>query len=337
MRITVIVLTALTIAIGLSLLSNSKSEELDIPKEVHMVFKDFQKQFGKVYKTPEEYKHRLKIFYDNIIELRETKNRKDIGHNVGITKFFDLTRAEFISKYTGLRFTNTPKNYGKEKTLSKKAKESVDWRKEGIVTRVKNQGTCGSCWAFSAIASTESAYAQKEKTLIEFSEQQLVDCSTSYGNHGCNGGWMDFAFNYIEDNGIEKESDYTYIAKDQKCKVDKSKIVTKIAGFTDISKTGAALESASSERVVSVAVDADKFFSYTSGIILAKSCGISLNHGVTLVGYDHDKDSGLDYWIVKNSWGTNWGMDGYVWIEKNLQQSGAGACGIRLKSSYPHF
>jgi C1A family cysteine protease len=145
----------------------------------------------------------------------------------------DLTNAEFKATYLGLLPKKTASVFGTHKHSGKAPAASVDWRTKGDVQKVKDQGQCGSCWAFSTVGSLESADAIQKGTLGDFSEQQLVDCSTSYGNMGCNGGLMDYAFQYVIDNGITTESAYPYKAVDQKCKVQGGDF--KITKFTDVS------------------------------------------------------------------------------------------------------
>lgn len=210
---------------------------------------------------------------------------------------------------------------------------SVDWRQQGAVTPVKNQGSCGSCWSFSTTGSVEGANFLKTKNLVSLSEQQLVDCSTPEGNEGCNGGLMDLAFKYIESNELETEAEYPYTAKDGTCSFDKSKGTVGITNFFDVPQNSTAqLEAAVAQQPVSVAIDAGSiiFQLYFGGIIKSSWCGTNLDHGVLVVGYG--TESGTDYWILKNSWG-NWGEKGFFRIKRG--GDGPGICGIQLSASYP--
>ena len=240
--------------------------------------------------------------------------------------------------------------------------DSVDWRTQGYVTPIKDQGQCGSCWAFSAVASLEGQHFKKAGTLVSLSEQNLVDCSQKQGNQGCNGGLMDQAFTYIKVNkGIDTEDSYKYVArvnnyilwkifsfafnfiininyfllKDEKCKFKAASVGATDTGFTDIdSGDETALATAiATVGPISVAIDASQssFQFYSSGIYSDPDCSSTeLDHGVTAVGYG-TQGAGKDFYIVKNSWGTSWGDKGYIMIARNTNNM----CGIATMSSYP--
>jgi C1A family cysteine protease len=227
-----------------------------------------------------------------------------------------------------------PTNHGAkgvwEPTIAPRA--AVDWVAKGAVSPVKDQGQCGSCWAFSAVGSIEGAHQIAGNPLTQFSEQQLVSCSTSYGNLGCNGGLMDSAFQYVEKNGLCTETDYPYTAKSDflHCRASSCATAVKITGYTDVkSLDESALLAAATAAPVSVAIEADTqvFQLYSGGVFDNARCGTQLDHGVLVVGYGTDTK---DYWKVKNSWGSSWGESGYIRMVR-----GKNMCGINTQPSFP--
>jgi len=213
-------------------------------------------------------------------------------------------------------------------------KNSVDWRKRYKVSSVKNQGQCGSCWAFSSVGAVESAWAIKHNTLYNLSEQELIDCSSE--NNGCEGGSMDLAFQYIIENGLCSNISYPYTAEDGQCDTS-CKSLVQISNYSDIiPNSEKMLMRAVQHQPVSVAIQANKrsFQMYQSGIYSDPDCGFELDHGVLLIGYGYDKKYDMDYWIVKNSWSESWGENGYIRIQRNINDS-RGLCGIAMDPSIP--
>lgn len=212
---------------------------------------------------------------------------------------------------------------------------SIDWREKDIITNVKNQGGCGSCWSFSATGSIEAIHAIKTGKLLNISEQQLVDCSSNYGNQGCQGGSMDNAFKYVIDNGLCLESEYPYQGVQGQC--ISCKEVVNISDYKDvIPNNEEILKRVVHQQPVSVAIQANlqSFQLYSSGVYSDPLCGKQLDHGVLIVGYGYDISSNMDYWIVKNSWGPHWGENGYIRIQRNIQDN-SGLCGIAMQPSIP--
>jgi C1A family cysteine protease len=291
------------------------------------------KHYNRKYESFSEYLHRFDLFVKNA-KMIEMHNSNGNSYSLGINQFADLTREEFKKYYTGVK----PRTSNGNNTVylsTEGVADSIDWVSKGAVTGVKNQGNCGSCWSFSTTGSIEGIHAISTGKLVSLSEQQLIDCSTSYGNQGCNGGLMDDAFQYVEKYGLELESDYGYEASQGTCQYDSSKVVAKITGYTDVpSKNNTQLKAAVSQQPVSVAIEADQFaFQYYSGGVLTGSCGTNLDHGVLAVGYGTDGDT--KFWKVKNSWGASWGESGYVRIERVDDTDAAGKCGIAMQASYP--
>lgn len=258
-----------------------------------------------------------------------------LGFVKGINKFADLSPAEFKMRL-GYKPSLKKSNKTHVVVLSEvNTPTSVDWRTQGAVTPVKDQGQCGSCWAFSTTGSIEGINKIKSGTLVSLSEQQLVDCSTSLGNQGCDGGLMDYGFTYAETNKLETEADYPYQAVDQTCAVVKGKGVVSVTGYKDVTaKSETQLLAAVAQQPVSVAIEADTdvFQSYTSGIISSTACGTQLDHGVLVVGYGTEGKK--DFWILKNSWGSDWGENGFFRIARSAT-AGPGICGLQLQASYP--
>jgi cathepsin L len=252
-----------------------------------------------------------------------------------MNQFGDLTNEEFALQFLGTKIDAS--SIVQEDPFSDPlfvGDTPVDWRTKGAVTPVKNQGQCGSCWAFSTTGSVEGAWFLSKGNLISLSEQNLVDCSSAQGNEGCNGGLMDSAFQYIIDNkGIDTEASYKYTARDGTCKFNKNTIGATISSFKDVqAKSEPSLQSAIAMKPVSVAIDAShsSFQFYSSGVYYEKACSpTQLDHGVLAVGYN--TQGSTDYYIVKNSWGTSWGQQGYIWMSRNKNNN----CGIATMSSYP--
>jgi len=271
-------------------------------------------------------------FAQNYLSIIEFNAQQD-DVVLALNHLADLSKAEFKALHTGLlpiKNSNAEVAHFNTNNLA----DSVDWRTKGAVTPVKNQGQCGSCWAFSAVGALEGLYFQNTNKLVAFSEQNLVDCVTT--DQGCGGGLMNDAFDYLATaGGIETEEDYPYKAKNQKCAFDKSKSVKVNSGFKNVTATSEGLKAAVAVQPVAVAIEADQliFQFYKKGVI-KRFCGANLDHGVLAVGYDSTQ--GSEAFIVKNSWGAIWGNKGYVHISTDgSANKGAGVCGILSAASVP--
>jgi C1A family cysteine protease len=288
--------------------------------EYQFLFTRFVAEHNKQYSS-DQFFNRYNIFKANVDYIR-SENQQNHSYELGMNQFGDLTQHEFKTDVVGGCFAGTAATVAP--TVGARAPTPVNWQTQGRVQKVKNQGQCGSCWAFSAIGSLESADAIKRgASPNDLSEQQLVDCAGAQGNQGCNGGLMNQAFDYlIQFGGSQPQNTYPYTARDGQCKADVSKVAVKIAAHKELPPNENALGDALQTGPVSVAIEADQsiFQFYKSGV-LDGNCGKNLDHGVLAVGYNTDSSTG--YWIVKNSWGPSWGNQGYVWIRamKNM-------CGI---------
>jgi len=303
-------------------------------------WQSFKTAHKKTYATTGEEMERRLIWENNLRFVRQHNLQAQLGKksfSVKMNKFGDLTNLEFAKIYNGFNTTkvaNRPRNVLPRTKVA--VPDAVDWRTQGYVTPIKDQGQCGSCWAFSAVAALEGQHFKQAGQLVSLSEQNLVDCSRKFGNEGCNGGLMDQAFSYIKANsGIDTEDSYPYTARDGTCKFNPATVGATDTGFVDIpaGNEKALTEAIATIGPISVAIDASRssFQFYSKGVYTDKGCSSTrLDHGVTAVGYD-SMGANQDYFIVKNSWGTSWGNKGYIWMARNQKNM----CGIATAASYP--
>lgn len=296
---------------------------LEVNSTYMYTYLDYVKEHNKVF----NYDNFLT--FKNNIEFIQKHNNNNHSYVLEINQLSD---QKISSNPIIYQPTNTTYG-GEDKNII--LPPSTDWRKKDIITNVKNQGRCGSCWSFSATGSIEAIHAIKTGNLLNISEQQLVDCSGNYGNKGCQGGSMDSAFKYVIDNGLCSEEEYPYEGTEEKCMGCKE--IINITDYKDVIPNNEdILKRVVNQQPVSVAIQANlkSFQLYSSGIYSDPSCGTQLDHGVLIVGYGNDMFHNMDYWIVKNSWGPQWGENGYIRIQRNIENN-SGLCGIAMQPSIP--
>ncbi|XP_064784704.1 procathepsin L-like [Oncorhynchus masou masou] len=335
MKLLVVVAAALAVASAASL----SLEDLE--------FHAWKLKFGKSYSSQAEEAQRMSSWISNrklVVVHNMLADNGIKSFRLGMTYFADMDNEEYrrVISQGCLGSFNASKARGGSTFFPMLGENdlptTVDWRDKGYVTPIKDQKQCGSCWAFSATGSLEGQHYKKTNKLVSLSEQQLVDCSGDFGNMGCMGGLMDQAFEYIKSlapGGVDTEDSYPYQAEDKKCRYKPDSVGATCSGFVDVTSgdESALQQAVSTVGPVSVAIDAahSSFQLYDSGVYDEPECSSDdLDHGVLAVGYG-TSDDGQDYWLVKNSWGLEWGDKGYIMMSRNKHNQ----CGIATASSYP--
>ena len=308
---------------------------------------------GRSYPSADEKLRRFEVYRRNVEYIEATNRDGGLSYQLGENKFTDLTNEEFVARYTGGAFSEVDvgddpiittlagdvsegsrAENGRRSALQLNPPLQIDWRQRGAVTPAKDQGRCESCWAFVAVGAVESLHQIKTGELVGLSEQQLVDCDSRDG--GCDGGNPKRAFHWIVNNGgITTESDYPYVAKKGQCRAD-SNVAVRISGASYVLpyNNETVLAKYVAQQPVAVLMDAsgDNLQHYESGIYTGP-CNTSLNHGLLAVGYGVSAE-GVQYWIVKNSWGQTWGQNGFMLMRKGADGR-KGLCGIATYAAFP--
>ena len=329
-----------------SAISISLTMGIDVKDDIWNQFIEFQTKFNKKYETLEDLKYRYEIFTTNLHDIIAHNLNPYRNFSMNINKFADITSTEFKNNYIGgfKKLSKSSQSFGCKLFTSypnKNDPEAIDWTEKNVVNAIRDQESCGSCWAFATTANAESVWAISTGELLDLSEQFLVDCATGIGyfNQGCNGGQPDSALKYMINNGVCSELMYPYTATTDKCQKCSINTDVKFTSCYDVTPNNQlVLKAAVAQNPVVVAIEADtKYFQFYSSGVLTDSikCGTNLDHAVEIIGYGKEND--IDYWKVRNSWGTSWGENGYVKIQRTSSTSDAGVCGIAMEPSFIHL
>ncbi|KAL7671106.1 hypothetical protein ACOME3_006015 [Neoechinorhynchus agilis] len=305
-----------------------------------------------MYTYVHEENDSLQNFVENVHLVAKHNSNPRSTYRLGLHAYSDLSPSMIKSTLNGLRYSDQQRSrsrrmfrrdaFVKENETNRVV--NIDYRKRGVVTAVKDQGHCGSCYSFAATGALEAAYALAGHNLPVLSEQQILDCSSAWGNNGCNGGLMDFCFQYVIDNrGIDSEQSYPYETMEDLCRFNRTNVAANCVSFVDILPEGdedALLQALKKHGPIAIGIDASspEFMFYRSGVYRDEECSPeALDHGVLIVGAGVEKTfvNGTEvsepYWLVKNSWGPTWGDEGYIKMARNRNNM----CGVATAASFP--
>ncbi|KAJ1296652.1 hypothetical protein BS78_01G318700 [Paspalum vaginatum] len=303
-------------------------------------FLRWEAAYNRSYATAEERRRRFQVYRRNMDYIDATNRAGNLTYTLGENQFADLTEEEFLDMYTmkgtlaGAKASSSSSNVSFSVPEAVDAPASVDWRKNGAVTPIKNQGpSCSSCWAFVTAATIESITKIRTGKLVSLSEQELIDCDPYDG--GCNLGYFVNGYRWvIENGGLTTESNYPYQARRNYCSRSKAgQHAAVISDYVQVPSGEAQLQQAVAQQPVAAAIEMGGSLQFYSGGVFSGQCGTRMNHAITVVGYGADASTGLKYWIVKNSWGQSWGERGYLRMRRDVGRGGM--CGIALDLAYP--
>ncbi|CAI2373481.1 unnamed protein product [Moneuplotes crassus] len=285
-------------------------------------FEQFISTYGKNYASQTEMEYRKAIFEDNMKKADEL-NKLNPEAEFGVTIFADQTGEEMLQRMGAVDSGNDDSD-GDVYTETSDSLSKIDWRSK--MKSIQDQGSCGSCWAFSATAAFEGRYQVKKGSISKLSEQEALDCSSS--SYGCNGGWYDAVWNYMKSHKFCTQGSYKYTGRKGSCRSSSCSGTQNDKGYTSVSKSESSMHSALGGGPISIAVDASTWSTYRQGVMTSSQCGRNMNHAVVLVGYNPTDNA----WIVRNSWGSNWGESGHIRLKY-----GQNTCDITYKPQYPNF
>lgn|SRR3990167_1490135 len=353
MKHLVLCLGAVLLAAGLLIHFPMRNKPLTahLNQEISPVVRDtFEKWAavqGKVYSSPSEKAHRLRIFYQTYLDVQAHNSNPQRSYNKGFTKFADIDDEEFsgvmrTASTDSHSRTNKGKNSQTQNLQAMTVPESVDWSFSKMVGQVRDIGNCGGCYAIAAVEAMEVAYFQEKGSYVQFSAQEILECSNTppFNNNGCNGGAIMDSFLYIQRRGIASEANYPYTGKLQRCQSSVPRFIPqdKVDFFEVPVGDSDTLKSLVAQRPVSTKMNFDGLKNYSSGIYNGEKCANIATHYVTIVGYDTTimSQKKVHYWIIKNNVGSSFGENGYLRVVRALGPNPS-VCGITEYAIYPYF